>query len=147
MEKDQTIATTIRTTYHDIKIYLDRYVNSRLSNQLTGIEGLIIGYILDHDHVCACDIMKRFHLQKGTVSEAFSKLSEKGFIKVKIDESDKRKKNILLTSKGKEVHEEFKTLYESIVPEIEKGISEEDKAVVLRVCEQIKKNVGGDDDE
>ena len=147
MKKDQSLGTAIRTTNHDIKVYLDRCVNLYLPNSLTGIEGIILGYIFHHNAVCANDIRKRFHLQKGTVSEAFSKLVEKGYIEVNVDKTDKRKKTILLTEKGRNAHQEFEELYNTLIPTIEKGISEEDKVIFLRVCNQIKANIGAEDYE
>lgn len=141
MEKE--IGTVIRNVNHDIKVFLDRYMSLHLPNHLTGIEGLVVGYISTHGSLYASDIMENFHFQKATVSQAIAKLVRKGYLSVKLDPKDKRKKIILLTELGKKANEEFEDLYKTLVPTIEKGISEEDKLTFLRVCEQVKKNVGG----
>ena len=143
MECKNEIGTSIRRTNHDIKIFIGRHVSECLPNYLTGIEGLVVSYIFHHTNVVAGDIMEWFHLQKATVSQVLTNLEKKDIIYASIDENDKRKKIISLTQKGKEAHKEFERLYASLIPTIEKGISEEDKATFLRVCEQIRKNVGG----
>ncbi len=143
MENKDEIGTSIRRTHHDIKVFVDRYVNTYLPNYLTGIEGLVVGYIFHHENVVAGDIMESFHLQKATISQVLANLEKKDMIYASVDEKDKRKKIISLTQKGKEAHKEFEHLYASLIPTIEQGISEEDKITFLRVCEQIRKNVGG----
>lgn len=143
MENKDEIGASIRRTHHDIKVFVDRYVNAHLPNHLTGIEGLIVGYIFHHTNVVAGDIMESFHLQKATISQALTNLEKKDVIRMAIDKKDKRKKIITLTKKGEDAHKEFEALYISLIPTIEQGINEEDKATFLRVCEQIRKNVGG----
>ncbi len=143
MDYKTEIGTAIRRTDHDIKVFVDRKVSSDLPNHLTGIEGLISGYIFRHDNISACDVAAHFHLQKGTVSQALTNLEAKKVIEMKVDSEDKRKKIIKLTEEGEKCHKEFEELYLSLIPTIEAGISEEDKEVLLRVCDQIRKNVGG----
>ena len=55
------------------------------------------------------------NLNNATVTRALERLEKKGFVKRVDDENDKRKKNVLLTSEGKETlnkiltkHEEYK---------------------------------------
>ena len=144
MEKENEIGNALRSTNKDMKLFLDRYMSQHSPNSLTRVEGQIICYISHHESVYATDIMANFHLQKATVSEAISKLEKKGHVKIVSDKHDKRKKIIVLTPIGEKAKEEFDVLYQSLIPTIEKGIDEEDKEVFLRVCNQIKKNVGGE---
>ncbi len=143
MEYKTEIGTEIRRTHHDIKVFIDRKVNSDLPNHLTGIEGLLANYIYYHEGLSACDLMAHFHLQKATISEALSNLEQKKVIVMEVDISDKRRKIIRLTDEGKRCHKEFEEFYLSLIPTIEEGISKEDKETFIRVCEQIRKNVGG----
>ena len=143
MDYKTEIGTAIRRTHHDIKVFVDRKVNSDLPNHLTGIEGLLSGYIYHHENISACDLAAHFHLQKGTISQALSNLEAKKVIKVEVDSNDKRRKTIKLTEEGKKCHKEFEELYLSLIPTIEEGISEEDKKTLIRICEQVRKNVGG----
>lgn len=144
METKTEIGTAIRRTHHDIKMFVDRKVNNDLPNHLTGIEGVIVGYIYHHNNISACDLAVHFHLQKATISQALANLEAKKMITLEVDNNDKRKKIIRLTPEGEKSHKEFEEVYCALIPTIEEGISEEDKQTLLRVCERIRKNVGGE---
>lgn len=144
MEKNVTeIGSELRITNHDVKVFVDRSVAASLPKYLTGIEGVLVNYIFEHEQITACDCMRDFNLSKATVSETFRKLIDRDFIQEITDEHDKRRKIITLTTKGKEAHFTFQRLYDSLVPIIEEGISEEEKETFLKVCVKIRKNVGG----
>lgn len=61
------------------------------------------------------DLAESRNLNNATVTRALERLEKKGFVKRVDDEKDKRKKNVLLTSEGKQIinnilkkHENFK---------------------------------------
>lgn len=140
------IGKEIRKTNHDIKVFIDRSISGQTSKcqALTGIEGMLVDYIYQHENIYASDLMKNFNLQKATVSQGVARLVEKGILKETVDPLDKRKKILSLTEKGIQGHLEFFRIYRTLIPVIENGLSEEEKALFVDICHRIRKNVGGD---
>ena len=145
----EPLAHQIRATNNTLRNYADKVCANRLKVHLTGIEGLTMGYLASHNGkaVSPSEIMATFSLKKATVSEACGRLVNKGFCQEATDSSDKRKKKYLLTRKGEQAHKEFESLFGEITKTVESGISEDERDVLIKVCEKLRKNAGEDDNE
>ena len=95
-----------RKLAHAIKLYVDTEVTQQLDVDLSGVEGMTLGYIFHHpdERVTAQSLMEHFKVKKAACSQLLHSLSKKGIIKMETDPSDKRVKRIVLTKKGKDVH-------------------------------------------
>ncbi len=82
----------------------DQSMTSALEKMgLTAAQGPIMGF-LAHQKTPPCpkDIEAEFQLTHPTVSGLLSRLEQKGFIELRPDEEDRRKKRIFILSRGKE---------------------------------------------
>ncbi len=70
------------------------------------------------------DLAKSKSLNNATVTRALERLEKKGFVKRMEDEKDKRKKNVLLTSDGKQILNKIMKKHEIYKNEIFKGFDE-----------------------
>jgi MarR family transcriptional repressor of mepA len=133
-----------RKLAHAIKLYVDTEVTQQLDVDLSGVEGMTLGYIFHHpdERVTAQSLMEHFKVKKAACSQLLHSLSKKGIIKMETDPSDKRVKRIVLTKKGKDVHAEFDRIFAKINSQIEKDITPEDRATFERVIGQIAANIG-----
>jgi MarR family transcriptional repressor of mepA len=133
-----------RKLAHAIKLYVDTEVAQQLDVDLSGVEGMTLGYIFHHpdERVTAQSLMEHFKVKKAACSQLLHSLSKKGIIKMETDPSDKRVKRIVLTKKGKDVHAEFDRIFAKINAQIEKDITPEDRATFERVIGQIAANIG-----
>jgi MarR family transcriptional repressor of mepA len=133
-----------RKLAHAIKLYVDTEVAQQLDVDLSGVEGMTLGYIFHHpdERVTAQSLMEHFKVKKAACSQLLHSLSKKGIIKMETDPSDKRVKRIVLTKKGKDVHAEFDRIFAKINSQIEKDITPEDRATFERVIGQIAANIG-----
>jgi MarR family transcriptional repressor of mepA len=133
-----------RKLAHAIKLYVDTEVTQQLDVDLSGVEGMTLGYIFHHpdERVTAQSLMEHFKVKKAACSQLLHSLSKKGIIKMETDPSDKRVKRIVLTKKGKDVHAEFDRIFAKINAQIEKDITPEDRATFERVIGQIAANIG-----
>lgn len=74
-----------------------------------------MSFLLKLNEMTQKNLAESRNLNNATVTRALERLEKKGFVKRVDDEKDKRKKNVLLTSEGKQIlndilktHEDFK---------------------------------------
>jgi len=140
------LASETKMATHAIRSYIDKVLSEKLSEKLTGVEGMTMGYFFHHQDrvLTAHSVMDRFHITKATASQTLNGLRKKGLILMNSLPSDKRIKRIVLTAKGQEVQAEFKVIFTSINEEIEKGISGEEKTTFRAVLSKMMDNIGFD---
>lgn len=139
------IGQELRRTNKAVRAYIDQYVSTHLDEGLSGIEGMTMGFIFHHldQDLFAQDIMKDSKVNKATMSATLKRLENKGFIRQAPYKKDKRKKVVLLTSKGGKVANEFKIIFANIEKNLEIGISPSDIEITEKVLSQIMFNAGG----
>lgn len=145
-QSESDIGFQLRLTNNSVKNYVDGKCQKNLANHLTGIQGLTIGYIYDHQEAetTSQDIMKAFDLKKAAVSQALSNLVEKGFVTMKPSNEDRRIKILTLTPAGINAHLEFMVVRDSTKVVIENGLSDEERQTFKAICEKVRNNVGGE---
>jgi MarR family transcriptional repressor of mepA len=146
MNEEKPLGAEIRRTDHLIKAYIDRTLDSHLEEELTGIEGMTLGYIFHHQDqiIVAKDVMARSKVSKATTSQTLSGLEKKGYIKMAPAPKDKRKKIITLTAKGEKVEAEFKAIFKEVSATVKAGVTPEEERTVRAVLAKIRANVGGE---
>lgn len=144
--KQRPLGAEMRVTSNAIKHYIDQTLDQNLPQRLTGIEGMTMGYLFKHqgELTTSKDITNSFKGAKATVSQVLKGLVNKGFIKMACTKEDKRIKKIELTEKGREIHIQFDELFEKMNLQIEKDVSEEEKAQMRAVMKKIRDNIGFD---
>ncbi|MCI1245236.1 MAG: MarR family transcriptional regulator [Bacilli bacterium] len=147
-KEEKPLGAEIRVTNNLIKAYIDRTLNTRLKENLTGIEGMILGFLFRHPDLklTSKDIMDRSRGSKATTSQSVNGLVKKGYIEMVVSSVDHRKKIIHLTEKGIAVEGEFKEIFKGITAQIKNGVSSEEEALVRRILARIRDNVSGDKD-
>jgi DNA-binding MarR family transcriptional regulator len=146
MSEEKALGADIRQTSNLIKAYVDQTLQSHLQENLTGIEGMTLGYIFHHQgqEIVAKDIMARSKASKATTSQTLAGLEKKGYIRMAPSSQDKRKKIIELTVKGEQVEAEFKEIFIEISAQVKKGITPEEEKTIREVLVKIRQNVGGE---
>lgn len=140
---DKPLGYQLRMASNGIKNYIDSYLDAHLSQRLTGIEGMTLGFLFHNQGhlVTAKDIMEHSHVSKATAYQTLCGLEKKGYLAMEPYKDDKRIKAVILTSKGKTVHEEFDSLFSVINAQIEKDITPEEKKAVESVLKKIEGNL------
>ena len=89
--------------------------------ELTAAQGHIMGYLAHQAQPpCPRDIEAEFRLSHPTVSGLLQRLEQKGFISLRCDGEDRRRKRIYVLDKGRECH----ALMHRIIQENERRIVE-----------------------
>lgn len=101
--------------------------------------------ILFHLHhangVSQLELAKRTRLKPPTISLTLKKMEEDGYIIREASKEDLRVYNVFLTVKGANVHVKNKEKIDSIDQSIMKGISEEEKAILIDLLKKMRDNI------
>ena len=112
--------------------------------ELTAAQGHIMGYLAHaEDPPCPRDIENEFHLSHPTVSGLLSRLEQKGFIELRIDDNDRRSKRIYVLPKGAECHDRMHRVIESNECRMVEGFTEAEKEQFTRLLTRAIRNMGG----
>ena len=101
----------------------------------------VMEYLELHERCQQSDICAAWDLDKSTVSGIVDRMERDGLVQITRSCKDCRKKELLLTSKGKELWNEMKISIQDMERNALNGISSEDEKVFLSVLERIYKNL------
>jgi DNA-binding MarR family transcriptional regulator len=141
------ISLELRKTFGLIKTYLGSHATESLHAGLSVAEGTMLGFIFQHpsDVITAKEVIQRAGTGKATVSQTLNSLEKKGFIQMIPSVKDKRVKEIRLTERGIALNQRFIVVFNEVNGVIENGLTDEEKAELIRLLEKIRRNLSATD--
>lgn len=106
-------------------------------------EGQILAVLHSHPEMSASGVQEALKLSKSTVSEALNHLASLGLIEYVVNEENRREKRIVETEKGKRHQEQAWRVLSELEKETEKGLNQEELAVLRKALNQIIENTKG----
>lgn len=103
---------------------------------LTYPQLLVLAALWEEDDVSATALSRKTLYDLGALTPILRRLEESGFVIVRLDPSDRRRRNIALTDQGRALRDPAAEIFDSTRCRVD--ISPEDLAAVLRVCEKVK---------
>lgn len=132
---------------HTVDLLLKRNADSseeiRRNAALTGTHGYILGYLAaNRDRaVYQRDIERAFSIRRSSASQVLQLMERNGLIERRSVDSDARLKQICMTEKGNQIHEETISAFRFIDNKALMGIDPEEVQVFYRVMDGIKRNL------
>lgn len=135
---------------HEIMIFsnlIKRYMNANASanhiEELTGMQGLMIKYIYNHDsqEVFQRDIEKKFNIRRSTATGMLQLMEKNGLIERSSVSYDARLKKLKLTPKAIESHLIIEKSIEDFEIKMRQGLSEEEINCFLKTIRKIRSNI------
>jgi DNA-binding MarR family transcriptional regulator len=112
-------------------------------NHINGIipsHGGILSSLFKDEKLPMKSLAVRIDRDKSTVTTLVQKLIELGYVKIVKEESDQRVNYVVLTKKGKELEPIFNEISKKLIQKVYKGITPDEKKVVIDILERIHKN-------
>ena len=111
---------------------------------LTAAQGHIMGYLAHcQQPPCPSDIEEEFQLSHPTVSGLLQRLEQKGFIELRCDGTDRRRKRIYVLSKGQECQALMHRTIRENEQRIVSGFTPEEQAQFSALLHRAITNMGG----
>lgn len=106
---------------------------------LTGGECAIMGFLMEHmgDLVYQKDIEEEFHIRRSSATRALQAMEKKGFILRQSESHDGRLKRLTLTERAIEMSREASRSMAEQERRLLSGISNEELAAFLDICDRI----------
>ena len=112
-------------------------------NSLTGPQGLVLGYLYDHQDydIFQKDIEEEYSIRPPTATELLKKMEKNGLIHREAMADDARLKRIILDEKALQYKDVVLADITNLEEELTAGIAEEDLDVFFRVIEKMMANI------
>ncbi len=142
-EKKDSVGMQLRCLNNLIMRYMENSPVKKKMDQITGMNGWIIGYIASHpdENIYQKDFEKRFSITRSTASKVLTLMEKKGLVIRQSVPHDARLKKIVLTPKALEVHEMVQEDAAHFERTLTKDFSEEELDLLLSYLERMKKNM------
>ncbi len=113
---------------------------------LTPTQGMFLHHLwyleeIEHRPAYAKDLEKFFDIRHPTVSGILQRMESAGFLTLRESRDDRRFKQICLTEKAKDAHEQIKQQIEATEQRILEGFTPEEAGSFRRFLEQAAKNL------
>lgn len=95
-----------------------------------------------HPHLNkACDAVNVRGFSKAYVSKAIDSLIKRGYVKVEVNEKDRRYQHIIMTDEVKPILEKLQVIHDEMMNNLKDGITDEEFENFFKVVEKIMKNI------
>lgn len=113
------------------------------ANQVHGIapsHGGILSALYEEGKLPMRSLAERIGRDKSTVTTLVDKLVRLGYVRKAKGEEDRRVTYIVLTKKGRILEPVFKKISRKLIRKVYKGVSEEEKRVLIEILERLQGN-------
>lgn len=141
---DKMVGFQIKSINNLIRRKLDVRFHEAGLQEVTGIQGPVIGYIYQHSKerdIFQKDIEKEFSIQRSTATVLLQNLEQKGLIVREAVDYDARLKKLLVTPRAVQLHCLIIELIDGFHEQLEDGISPQEKNEFLRILDKLKDNL------
>ncbi len=136
------VGLEIRSLSIVIKRHIDARCFAITDAHLTGIQGMVLGYICRHydrgDEVYQRDLEAKFDFRRSTATKILQLLEKSGYIIREVSSSDARLKRIILTPKAIEFGNRMKSEIDSVEHGIDSLLTDDEREVFFKLSDKIK---------
>ena len=115
---------------------------------ISGTNGWILSYLISRDgeDIFQRDLEEQFQVRRATVSKIINLMVNKGLIERAPVPQDARLKKLVVTQKGKTLHECTLANVAAMEKMLINGIPQEKLDIFFEVCDMIKKNISDEEE-
>ncbi|WP_412984647.1 MarR family winged helix-turn-helix transcriptional regulator [Pontimicrobium sp. IMCC45349] len=124
------------TEYHLHKAFKEQGLD------LTKEQMIVLKKLHDKDGLNQNELAFLVLRDKSSLARLLRKMEQKGYISRSQCKDDKRCNNVFLTQLGKEVFIKTKPIIKKLITTIEKGITKEEKTIIINLLKRIQSNLG-----
>lgn len=144
MSPPRIIGYELKSLANLIGRYLRERLDKRELNGITGIQGMLIGYLYDNANereIFQRDIEREFHIRRSTVTGILQLMEGNGLIVRESVAHDARLKRLRLTAKAVMIHEIIMEEINRVEDKLKTGLSDDEIELFFRVIEKMKRNI------
>ena len=143
MEEQYRIGWHVKVLSNLIKREVGNYGCEKCSDELTGNNMFIIGYLAKNGEkdIFQKDLEEVFSVRRSTMSAIILRMEKKGFLVRESVAYDARLKKLVLTEKGRRIHEMIESKVAETEEKLSACLSEEEKKTLCFLLEKLRQNL------
>ena len=106
---------------------------------LTTVQGMVICFLYDHDHLTSSELGKKADLDSATLTGVLDRLEVGGFVERRQNPEDRRSIRIHLTEKGRTTGEKVAKLMEEANAEFLRGFNASEEVALRSLLNRIRR--------
>jgi len=141
MNTEKPLTYLLGQTFNLMRLKLKE--SFRENNMDLSMEQYVMLNLISHkDNLTQQDLSNHFQKDKSLILRHVNTLIEESYVDRETDKDDKRKKILILTSKGQEVLELLRKVAQKVSEDLLEGVTESEKEVFQKVIQKIQNNTG-----
>jgi len=141
MNTEKPLTYLLGQTFNLMRLKLKE--SFRENNMDLSMEQYIMLNLISHkDNLTQQDLANHFQKDKSLILRHVNTLIEESYVDRETDKDDKRKKILILTSKGQEVLELLRKVAQKVSEDLLDGVTDDEKEVFQKVIQKIQTNTG-----
>lgn len=143
MSSEQKLGLEIMRISTLIRRCADNTLPLQQVNNITGSNGWILQFLAEHEgeNVFQRDLQNSFSVTRSTISKVVKLMESKGLIRRESVFSDARLKKLVLTDRGREIHQLASAGNNELETRMTRGFSQEEMETLMSLLVRISKNL------
>lgn len=136
----------VKTLARMMKQRIDDTEFMRTNEQMTGMQGWVLGYFTRHDgeEIFQRDLEAEFRVRRSTITQLLNTMESRGLIERVEYEKDRRLKKIVPTTLAREYMERSIEAINEAEAQLTQGFSQQELDTFYSFIERCKYNLGGE---
>lgn len=138
------VGSNINHASREISCALDACISSRVSPELTGVRGMVLGFLMQETQtgkqIYQRDLEAKFHTNRSSITTMLQGLEQSGFITREVVATDARLKSLVPTEKGRQCAEAIWQCISDFEYDLQSGISEQELESTLVTMQKLIDN-------
>lgn len=137
-----SIIAELKKFEHVLHRHIEKSMPKTEKGKLFYVQVTVLRFLKNNDEnaVCQKDLEDHLKIRSSSATKLLQRMEDAGFVRRETMDTDLRKKRIIMTDKAKKTLERCFAPLETLSVEIEKGITEEEKAIFLGVLNKLSDN-------
>ena len=144
MPNQRRIGFEVKAVSNQVKQCIDQTIAQSGTVGVTGMQGWIIGYLYRHrdaEGMFQHDVEREFHIRRSTATGLLQRMERDGLIVRSHILADARRKNISLTQKAIDIHENVMRAIDQVEESITRGLTGEEVETLFSLLAKVKQNL------
>lgn len=105
----------------------------------------VLDFLLTNSQAVQTDLANHFAKDKSVMLRQLDEMEQAGWIERQLDPNDRRRKNLVVTKSGLELHKKVSKLRSKVFAQVLEGVSEKEIAACLKVLNTMNENANSGD--
>ena len=104
----------------------------------------MLDFLLTNSEAVQTDLANHLHKDKSVILRQLDQLEQAGWVERQMDPEDRRRKNLVVTKAGREIHRKAAKLRDKVFEQVLEGVAQKDLETMLRVLQRMVENASAD---